>query len=157
MFNESTIRCQEPGPSSCSSARSRQIFNEGPVDQGLEVTIASLHNPCNNRVGLFADILTGCRNFVVCHLNGTFSNQTCPGGLLFSDKSSFCEWPFNVRCGETMVSTLNFMNFRGAEGLESVSVLPSTCRTAPFGRTFHARQTSPLVRFLIGCETVVFW
>ncbi|XP_055338996.1 uncharacterized protein LOC129588681 [Paramacrobiotus metropolitanus] len=146
MFNETLVRCQEPGLSGCMSTRPRSLFPQN-TDVQLDIGHAISGNMlCRNRVGLVADVATGCRHFLMCHLNGTFFNQSCPGGLLFNEKSSFCEWPFHVRCGDSITSQSGFgSNFAMPNGLTR-ETMPADLSLRFGSNLFTASAASPSAR-----------
>ncbi|GAU88315.1 hypothetical protein RvY_01036-2 [Ramazzottius varieornatus] len=112
LFDETVGRCQDETASVCGPRVFFQQRALNPANFGFGQEGASEGVPvgiCGGRVGLFADISSGCHNFFMCHANGSLVNQSCPGSLLFNERSFMCDWPTNVRCGETAVQSQNLL------------------------------------------------
>jgi len=50
--------------------------------------------------GLYADTLSDCKRFIMCHENGRMGTFKCPDGTLFNQAHQICDWRKRVECGK---------------------------------------------------------
>jgi len=68
-------------------------------DRQMEEFRAAKRFNCTGREpGLYADVNTGCKRFIICHKSGRMGSFTCPGGTLFNQIHQVCDWQLNVDC-----------------------------------------------------------
>lgn len=103
-------------PSSSSSSPQEQQSNDLTVEQRHALlvgaastgTIPKTDFECTDKKGrfvsgLFADSKTGCQVWHLCSNNRKYS-FLCPAGTVFSEKLRICDWRYNVRCENSLIS-----------------------------------------------------
>jgi len=48
--------------------------------------------------GLYADVNSNCKRFLMCHENGRMGSFRCPSGTLFNQSTQICDWKKRVKC-----------------------------------------------------------
>ena len=84
-------------PSVCTGSISRSDISIQADTYPCAAGDASCYCAWVDQEGYFADIKTGCQKYYVCAASGSFYFP-CPGGLLFSDARTQCDYGYNVDC-----------------------------------------------------------
>jgi len=76
---------------------SGRMFNFGKEVKSMFKSVKSF-NCAARKPGLYADVSTKCKRFIMCHENGRMGSFRCPSGTLFNQEHQICDWRKRVNC-----------------------------------------------------------
>lgn len=78
---------------------------------------------------------TSCSNYLNCW-DETVTEQSCPDGLFFNDVNFYCDYDYNVNCGNRPVPTPSKSNFNSLSFLKIIKKKKNQKRISIFSISF---------------------